>query len=116
MVPEKINVNTLTLAKISHHIDTDMMPCHEKLSVLVYMQRSMYSEFRVVNDHVVMKPHVSKVLWSQALQRVSEKINVHTLTLAKISHLIHAIQVELICHAGVLEYHSIKFILMPCSP
>ena len=49
-----------------------------------------------------MKPHVSKV---QALQMVPEKINANTLTLAKIPHLICAIQVDLICHAGVLECH-----------
>ena len=44
-----------------------------------------------------MKPYVSNVRWSQALQMAPEKINTNTLTLA--------IQVDHMCHAGVLEYH-----------
>ena len=52
-----------------------------------------------------MKPHVSNVRWSQALQMVPEKINANTLTLAKIPNLIHAIQVDHMCHVGVQEYH-----------
>ena len=36
---------------------------------------------------------------------VPEKINANTLIVATIPHLIRAIQVDFICHAGVLEYH-----------
>ena len=34
-----------------------------------------------------------------------EKINVNTLIVAKIPHLIRANKVDFICHVGVLEYH-----------
>ena len=35
---------------------------------------------------------------------VPEKINANTLIVAKIHYLIRAIQVDFICHAGVLTY------------
>ena len=35
---------------------------------------------------------------------VPEKINASTLIIAKIPHLIRVIQVDFICHAGVLKY------------
>ena len=59
-----------------------------------------------------MKPHVRKVGWTQALQK---EINENTLYMAKLSYHIHTIQVDqyIICHASVLVYHLIKFILVP---
>ena len=44
---------------------------------------------------------------------VPEKINANTLHPCKNPALFHAIQLDLIGHAGVLEYLLIKFIIVP---